>query len=630
MATEAILAEDRQHIAAKIDTSGALGGTLSRKAGNEHANPPDRSNDLARMREIQARYRTSVSILRTESVYSNGFRLLGTHFSLARPGTLPRILRLLVTRFTPDLSQTHGMEINRVKQAWIQWITRIVVIAVAIIMLAAVVGWMLRGRIEETVRRRAAAGLEQAFAGRLEWKSFQVGLVPRLQVNILGLVLHFEGRNDQPPLISIRKLSATSDLSALLRRHIQYVRLEGLEIQVPPKSQRTPQQGDSVPRAARDFLIDEIVADGTVLKVALQNQSKEPLVWDIRRLTLYHVGSTTPMSFQATLRNAMPPGEIQTAGHFGPWQSHAPRETSVSGSYTFQNADLAVFKGIRGILASQGSYRGRLERIDVQGSTDTPDFMLKVSGNPVHLTTRFHSVVDGTDGNTWLQPVDAQLGNSPLTAKGAIIRSKGARGRTLDLQVAIRNGRLEDLLRLGVKGPAVTMTGGISFEARLLIPPGPASVDQKMRLDGRFIIASARFSHSDIQEKVNQLSHRGEGEPKTPPTENVASDFAGSFRLKNGVIRFRTLSFRIPGVRVDLDGQYQLAGQAMDFSGTARLEAKLSQTTTGFKSFLLKAIDPFFEKRGAGAVLPISVTGTVSKPSFGLKLHGGKSPHQSG
>jgi hypothetical protein len=58
----------------------------------------------------------------------------------------------------------------------------------------------------------------------------------------------------------------------------------------------------------------------------------------------------------------------------------------------------------------------------------------------------------------------------------------------------------------------------------------------------------------------------------------------------------------------------------MDFHGTLRMQAKLSQTMTGFKSLLLKPVDPFFRKGGAGAVLPIKITGTRQNPSFGLEL----------
>jgi hypothetical protein len=40
--------------------------------------------------------------------------------------------------------------------------------------------------------------------------------------------------------------------------------------------------------------------------------------------------------------------------------------------------------------------------------------------------------------------------------------------------------------------------------------------------------------------------------------------------------------------------------------------------TTGWKSILLKPVDPFFSKHGAGTEVPIRITGTESEPHFGL------------
>ncbi len=49
-----------------------------------------------------------------------------------------------------------------------------------------------------------------------------------------------------------------------------------------------------------------------------------------------------------------------------------------------------------------------------------------------------------------------------------------------------------------------------------------------------------------------------------------------------------------------------------------RLDAKLSQMTTGWKSILLKPVDPFFHKHGAGTEVPFKITGTREEPHFGL------------
>ena len=51
-----------------------------------------------------------------------------------------------------------------------------------------------------------------------------------------------------------------------------------------------------------------------------------------------------------------------------------------------------------------------------------------------------------------------------------------------------------------------------------------------------------------------------------------------------------------------------------------KLQATLSQMTTGFKSKLLRPIDPLFRRDGAGTVLPIGISGTRGEPSFRLDI----------
>jgi hypothetical protein len=52
-----------------------------------------------------------------------------------------------------------------------------------------------------------------------------------------------------------------------------------------------------------------------------------------------------------------------------------------------------------------------------------------------------------------------------------------------------------------------------------------------------------------------------------------------------------------------------------------RTNAKLSQMVASWwKSLLLKPADPFFHKHGAGAEIPVKVTGTNSAPKFGLDM----------
>ena len=62
-------------------------------------------------------------------------------------------------------------------------------------------------------------------------------------------------------------------------------------------------------------------------------------------------------------------------------------------------------------------------------------------------------------------------------------------------------------------------------------------------------------------------------------------------------------------------------GKKFDFHGTVRTQATLSQMVASpWKSWMLKAVDPFFHKHGAGAEIPIKISGTNSAPKFGLDL----------
>jgi len=93
----------------------------------------------------------------------------------------------------------------------------------------------------------------------------------------------------------------------------------------------------------------------------------------------------------------------------------------VQGDYRFEDADLRRLKGIAGILNSTGKYQGVLRNLEVDGQTQTPDFRLTHCGTAMPLETTFQATVDGTNGDTWLHPVRATLGQSHFTAEGEII-----------------------------------------------------------------------------------------------------------------------------------------------------------------------------------------------------------------
>ena len=105
---------------------------------------------------------------------------------------------------------------------------------------------------------------------------------------------------------------------------------------------------------------------------------------------------------------------------------------------------------------------------------------------------------------------------------------------------------------------------------------------------------------------------------------SVLSEMRGNFRVSDGIVTFSNLRFGVTGASLNLSGTYNLDSGALDFHGKLMLQAKLSQMTTGAKSFFLKALDPFFKGKNAGTVLQIKITGTKDNPTFGLD-HGGAS-----
>jgi len=123
-----------------------------------------------------------------------------------------------------------------------------------------------------------------------------------------------------------------------------------------------------------------------------------------------------------------------------------------------------------------------------------------------------------------------------------------------------------------------------------------------------------------MREKLESLSRKALGKPEDEEIGSALSDLRGSFHLERGLIEFRRLTFGVQGAQIDLAGTYDVVGGALDLKGHLRLKAKLSQTTTGAKSFFMKAFDPFFSKNGAGTELPITITGTRDNPLFGVSV----------
>jgi hypothetical protein len=441
-----------------------------------------------------------------------------------------------------------------------------------------------------------------------------------------GIVMRMRDRPDAPRLFAIQKFVTTIDVGRLFDspKHVPLVTVTGLEINVPPKGQR-PDLTPDAPAVPPDptagtnsqIIIDRLDVKQAALVLLPLDKAKQPLKFVIHDLKLTSAGSGVAMKYDCGLTNAKPPGEIHSFGSFGPWNSVEPGDTPLNGDYTFDHADLGVFAGIAGILQSKGRFEGELDTITARGEAYVPDFRLKRSGNVVPLRTRFEAVVDGTNGNTILKPVIATLGSTRFTTSGAVLKHEGDKHRSIKLDVNMPQGRMQDVLRLAMKGDPF-MEGKLNLKTKLEIPPLNGKVKDKLRLDGTFDVTEGHFLKSTIQDQIDGLSRRGQGQPKNENIDEVVSRMMGSFQLDNGVITFRDLTFGVPGADVHLAGSYDVDADQLDFRGALRLQAKVSQTMTGWKRWLLKPVDPFLAKNGAGTFLKIQVVGNSKAPKFGL------------
>ena len=509
---------------------------------------------------------------------------------------------------------------------------------------AGVISYVIAKRTEPFLRDQTISYLKTKFNADVRLDALKVRipissplqlLMPggkRIEAHVTGTGIELKDKNfSGPSLVKMRRFTFRIALASLALRPIivPEVNVEEFELNVPPKGERphtasekpNPEEEKHEPSPEKpSVVVERVIADGMKLAMLPKDPAKAPLRFHMKTLRLEDAGPGIPMRYETVMTNPKPPGLIRARGSFGPWVSDSPSESKVSGTYTFDNADLSVFKGISGILASTGKFEGTIDNITVDGETRIPDFKLKRGGNAVPLTTTFHAIVDGRNGNTFLQPVEATLAGTRFAVEGYIARFEGERGKTIDLKAVFKEGRIEDALRLAVPGDRPILRGPMSMKVDITLPPGKGDVEDRLLLNGTFALTRAMFQSEAIQKRVDELSRRGQGEPESNEIRSVPCTLSGRFRMSGGKIHLSNMLFKVKGADVDLAGDYDFGTGAMDFEGRLSMTATVSQTMGGWKRWALKPADPFFKKGGYGSVIPIKITGTRNEPKFGANF----------
>ena len=484
--------------------------------------------------------------------------------------------------------------------------------------------WPYRGR-------EVLPALAQTFSSTIQVGSYQRFYFPHPGFVAHNVILRLHGSTNIPPLAAVDTLTATGSYVDFILgpRHLHALDIQGLHVQIPSSgtSENGTQflSGSSSPSAA---IVDEITANQSVLEVNT-GQGKPPLRFFIHTLTLKDVSASKPMSYKVAFTNPVPPGELTAEGRLGPLKRNDLGNTPLSGKSRLTGADLGVFRGIAGKLQGEASFHGLLSRVEIQGSTDVPDFRVG-QGQPEYLATRFHAYVNGMQGSVSLQKVQATAGHTMIDVSGEIDRQQGWR-----FAFAVAGGRVQDLMGMFAHDGA-PVTGAATLHAEAFVPPQHEHFLKALQISGAFALSGLHFTQAQTQQTINGFSQRASGTGPKKKEANAAAEApivaselkAQNVTLRNGVAQFTNLAFATPGADADGLGNFNLLNKRVDVTGTLHMVTDLSHATTGVKSILLKPVDPFFKKKDQGTVAPVHLSGTYDHPIVGLELPGDKNTRQ--
>ena len=468
--------------------------------------------------------------------------------------------------------------------------------------------------------------LRETFPSNVTIEHYKTQYFPHPGCTAEGVVFRStSGPAGSPPVVSIQKLTIQGSYADFIFRphHISRAYLEGLRLQVPPLKNTGAFTGGY---SDSQMTIGEVVANGAVLEFESGN-GKPATRFDIHELSLGTVSAKDGMSYRLAMKNPTPPGEIISTGHFGPFHASDPSQTPVSGKFSFQQADLGVFKGVSGIVDSEGTFSGPLGQVKVDGTTTSQDFEVKRSKHAAPLSTHFQVVVNSMNGDVALTSVESTYFKTVINSSGSVAKKEGWDSKFTSLDFAVHDGRIQDILRLFVSENTPPMSGVTRIKAHVTVPPDGKPFLKEVTLQGDFDIDNGRFEKPSRQVSVDELSETARGEKKgkpeekkEEPEENVTSHAHGVVDVHGGVATFTELLYSVPGADARMHGTFNLLNEKVDLHGTLRMDAKFSQSTSGIKALFAKVLDPFLNKKN-GSVVPVLVDGTYSHPHFGLDLN---------
>lgn len=441
--------------------------------------------------------------------------------------------------------------------------------------------------------------------------------------------IHFERlvHKEKAPLITVNKLYVRGSYAGMIvpQKRLAEVVVRGMHVIVPPS--RPDGTNSIMPvtqvKGGKKLLIGSVVADGALLDFMAAG-GKEAYQIKVDQLRMEGVGGSGPIRYHLVAKTSTPSGKIESDGNFGPWDPHSPGATQVSGDYSYSDADLSGLVEISGHLNSRGKFSGKLGSMEVTGSASVAHFHVGHSSHDLPVVAQFAATVNGTTGDVVLDQVRTDLNRSRLFWQGTVQGDKAGQGKDVALEVTTDYARVEDLLDLVLSSPRPPMTGAVSIKGRVTVPPGDERFLKKIRFDGAVDITGARFTNPDAQQPLNRLSESavpgGDWDGQNLPT--AFSNIRGHVSGRNGIAALTNVRLTMDGSEALMQGSYDLIGEEVNLHGTLRTDGKVYSTAKGFKSILLRVVNPFFKHKAQETIVGFKITGKYPHPTIGLEKSG--------
>jgi hypothetical protein len=462
--------------------------------------------------------------------------------------------------------------------------------------------------------------LEDVLSSQVKISQYHRTYFPNLGFVAIGITMRRKSAPDLPPLGSVEKLVVQGswiDL-VMLRDRVRLVDMTGLHIVVPPIGSRANHE-DFPPGSSSDFLgpdtmIEKLDVHQGLLDIMRDDGNRYSFPIKELELRNFHKGYAT--QYAVEMNNAKPTGRIVAQGSLGPINAKSMEASPVAGEFTFSSVVLHDVGEIQGTLSSSGRFKGTLGNIEAEANSHTPDFAVE-NGHPTPVDAAVRCAIDGRNGDVVIHSIEAKTGATTVNVEGSVAGER----KVTNLDFIITGGRAEDVLRIFIHDD-VPITGPVRLHGHAFIGPTGNGVQflQRLRVDGVFDVPSERIKDEKTKQSLAEFSQRAQSnkpassdaridEKLSGTTTDVLSSLDGPATIRDGIVGTQHLNFRVPGAEANLKGTFNLHDKSVHLTGDLKMETDISNTATGFKSWLLKPLAPFFKKKNAGAVVPIAVIG---------------------